>query len=385
MESYKSFLERVPVFDDFLNIANSNYFVAVPSDWALILTDVKGSTKAVQAGRYQDVNMVGAASITALLNEFNNRNLPFVFGGDGATLLVPPELKKDAAAVLRRVQRWAQKEFGFELRGHYFELAEIYSSGQQLLIGKYQLSKGNEIYQFRGGALSVADERMKSLNGGMEVRPARLEKQPNLTGLSCRWLPLKTQRGTVLTVLAKATGPKEAQFSEYGLALATIREILGGDFRNACPTQEGALSVTWPPKTLFAEAKALPGFYPLRVGRTLLRTLFSFALFRFNISVGGFSPGRYRSEMISNSDFQKFDDILRMVLDCSNTQADKIEKFLLEREQAGALKFGVHRSSEALMTCLVHSASQNQHLHFIDGAHGGYTLAAVQLKRKATS
>jgi len=32
------------------------------------------------------------------------------------------------------------------------------------------------------------------------------------------------------------------------------------------------------------------------------------------------------------------------------------------------------------MTCLVFSLEQSRHVHFIDGADGGYALAAVQLK-----
>jgi hypothetical protein len=32
------------------------------------------------------------------------------------------------------------------------------------------------------------------------------------------------------------------------------------------------------------------------------------------------------------------------------------------------------------MTCLVFSLAQGRHVHFIDGADGGYALAALQLK-----
>ena len=33
-----------------------------------------------------------------------------------------------------------------------------------------------------------------------------------------------------------------------------------------------------------------------------------------------------------------------------------------------------------MMTCLVFSLEESRHVHFIDGADGGYALAAVQLK-----
>ncbi len=63
MAAYKDFLQKIPSFDDFIHVSDESYFLPVPEDWSLILTDIKGSTKAVQSGRYQEVNMVGAARI----------------------------------------------------------------------------------------------------------------------------------------------------------------------------------------------------------------------------------------------------------------------------------------------------------------------------------
>jgi hypothetical protein len=34
------------------------------------------------------------------------------------------------------------------------------------------------------------------------------------------------------------------------------------------------------------------------------------------------------------------------------------------------------------MTCLVFSLAESRHVHFIDGADGGYALAALQLKEQ---
>jgi hypothetical protein len=36
-----------------------------------------------------------------------------------------------------------------------------------------------------------------------------------------------------------------------------------------------------------------------------------------------------------------------------------------------------------LITCFVINPMQRDHMHFIDGAAGGYALAATQLKEKA--
>lgn len=39
-----------------------------------------------------------------------------------------------------------------------------------------------------------------------------------------------------------------------------------------------------------------------------------------------------------------------------------------------------HRQQAALMTCITPSAYDSQHVHFVDGASGGYAAAASKLK-----
>jgi hypothetical protein len=44
----------------------------------------------------------------------------------------------------------------------------------------------------------------------------------------------------------------------------------------------------------------------------------------------------------------------------------------------------LHISTEALVTCLIFER-EGGHLHFIDGANGGYALAANKLKLRLTA
>lgn len=57
---------------------------------------------------------------------------------------------------------------------------------------------------------------------------------------------------------------------------------------------------------------------------------------------------------------------------------------LRAREEEGLILFGHHTSDRAMLTCLVHSR-HGRHLHFVDGADGGYALAAQELKAKLRS
>jgi hypothetical protein len=86
MPEIDSFYSNLDVIHDFVDITNISFFKEVPQNWHIVLTDIKGSTKAIESGRYKDVNMVAASSITALLNLAGDLEIPFVFGGDGVTV-----------------------------------------------------------------------------------------------------------------------------------------------------------------------------------------------------------------------------------------------------------------------------------------------------------
>ena len=64
----------------------------------------------------------------------------------------------------------------------------------------------------------------------------------------------------------------------------------------------------------------------------------------FKLRVGRFIPEKYASELIANSDFRKFDDSLRMVLDCTPALADEIEDYL---KHGGGRRRGALRHAPA--------------------------------------
>jgi hypothetical protein len=72
--------------------------------------------------------------------------------------------------------------------------------------------------------------------------------------------------------------------------------------------------------------------------------------------------------------------VLRLTVDCTVRQIRKVEELLAATRDLGEIRFGLHRQSHALMTCLVPSGNRNSHLHFLDGMGGGYTKAAAMLE-----
>ena len=83
-----------------------------------------------------------------------------------------------------------------------------------------------------------------------------------------------------------------------------------------------------------------------------------------------------------HSDHQKFDDMLRMILDCTEEETMRIEEYLQQGRKRGDLSYGIHYSSASLMTCYVNGLGDGDHIHFIDGGDGGYAVAAKQLKHQ---
>ena len=119
-----------------------------------------------------------------------------------------------------------------------------------------------------------------------------------------------------------------------------------------------------------------------RFGKIMSEMLLAMALDKTGRSLGGFDPRRYRGWVTRNSDFRKYDDALRMTIDCSAVTADRLEAVLRKAEAERVVFYGLHRQDAALMTCIVPSYVSDDHVHFLDGAGGGYALAATALKEK---
>ena len=47
------------------------------------------------------------------------------------------------------------------------------------------------------------------------------------------------------------------------------------------------------------------------------------------------------------------------------------------------MRYGLHEQDAAMMTCFTPSVMRADHVHFIDGARGGYASAATVLKARA--
>ena len=382
------FYGNLPAVAEFGAIADLNSFQPVPENWVVLVADVEGSTKAIEAGRYKTVNMVGAATITAVLNIRGKTELPYVFGGDGATILIPDFLLEPARRALLGVQRLSEQKFNLKLRVGAVPLGEIRQRGADVLVCKYELSAHNFLAMFGGGGLALADSVIKdpATNDEYIFPPDSDVAFPDLEGLSCRWDPLVPRNGSMLTLMAQ-TRTDDPQTHEQILltVLNALREILNDDPRSAAPANPHSMRFRWPPRGLWLEAQtyARHGSIFLRYLRILVQSRIQYWCEKNDRKAGDYDAPEYRQELRTNTDFRKFDDVLRMVLDVSETQVAAIEDLLEDAHKEGKIIYGTHLSSRALMTCLVFSLANSEHVHFIDGSDGGFAFAARAFKQRA--
>ena len=381
------FYQSLKPFKEFSGISEDKLYQTIPVDWAIVITDILGSTRAVNEGRYKEVNLIGAATISCFVNLIGTHDLPFVFGGDGATLLVPNAVLPLLLEELLKLKRLAQKQFHLELRIGYVEISTLKALGQEFKVAKYELSPGNFLAQFKGGALSFAENLIKLKDPRVQLLEASEgATDAHLQGLSCRLKPLKSVHGEILTLLCKPLSGKQPEAAIQEV-LSQLAAILNDDFNTATPVTTENLN--WPIPAAHNDyesqlkTKTLPYF--LTWLTTFLYATISNLSLKYGFRIGNFIPANYKEELKLNSDFKKFDETLRMVLDCTPQQIERIKTVLEDLKKQDLISYGMHVSKEALMTCVVLSPTANKHIHFIDGSDGGYTMAAVQMKKQLQS
>ena len=381
----EDFYKELSGFREFSGITDLSLYSPLPDDWHIVIADITDSTGAIKEGRYKDVNMMGAACIMAVLNALPQCSIPYVFGGDGATLAVPDS----AAALVKRelgaTRSLAQKQFGLDLRVGIVPIRDVRDAGADVLVAKFQLSSVNAMAMFTGGGVQLVDTMIKDANDKPQysIPKPKGDAAPDLEGLSCRWEPLQSNRGKMLSILVLARGKTyQENAAIYREVIKCIDEIFNSDIRDASPVSAQNMIYKWPPKGMKNECK-LFALSPGGIRKCFwlnFTSLVQFILEKYNLSFGGYNAPQYREELRVNSDFRRFDDTLRMILDCTPDIAAALEELFHDLHSRERIVYGVHRSDHALMTCLVFSLDKGEHVHFIDGSDGGFTAAAIQLK-----
>ena len=372
------FTKALPARKDFGAVLDDASYQPVPADWLIVVSDVVGSRKAIADGRYKAVNMAGVAMISALMNGLDTQDLPFVFGGDGAAVICAPSDRAVVGEAMAKTVTWVADELGLALRAALVPVSVVRQDGFDVHVQAMRVSEAINNYAFRGGGISHAEALMKS--GKHAIEPAPAGSRPDLTGLSCRWTPIKADGKSIVSIIIEAGENAADEFPQMAVEILQLAGM--GLHRSGSPMPVRGPGTAWPPKGLDLEARAARqnaslGIYKARLNLT---TLFAWVLFKTGIAFGRFDPKRYRQHTSLNTDYRKFQDGLRITVSLDDAKLEKLTDFLEQEHEAKHLRYGLCVQDSAVLTCYVPSVTSDTHFHFLDGAGGGYAQAATNMK-----
>ena len=384
----ENFYSQLPLLHNFLKITDRGNFVDVPDDWYIDVTDIRGSTKAIEAGKYKEVNLLGACSIVAVLNAAGETEIPFVFGGDGASLLMGPSLLPAAQKALLATQQLAKREFHLDLRVGVVPVKVVVAANYPVKIAKFKVSENYSQAVFIGGGLTRATELIKDPVAGniYSINSKGVSPKADFSGLECRWQDIPSKYGEIVTLLVMVRsdfGPQSHHC--YRNILKKIQYIYGKenslnpiDRKNLKYTLNSAKLIK---ETLVRASSASWLDRQLYLSKIQLETALGSLLMNLKVKTEELDWGVYKDIAIAATDYRKFDDMLRMVISGNEWRRKKLTGYLERNYREGKLVYGLHVSDRALMTCLVFERGGRQ-VHFVDGADGGYALAAKDMKQR---
>lgn len=368
--STAQFVKSLPVLKTFYDALPQENYVAVPDDWYVAVTDVVKSRVAIANGQFKAVNMAGVAMITGVMNALEHQNMPYIFGGDGSAIAFSPEDYDIISDVLARTRTWVSTELDLELRAAIVPVHEIRKAGGDIRVAGLFVSEAIINYAFIGRGVAMAEEFMKQ--GQYEIARAAKGKFPDLTGLSCRWMPIEKQDSKIISMIVEASDG-ENQIPDH--IMQELLNMIEADKPDGHPCPEDQVKFKWPVEGVALEAKAT-GDSRLKL---YLIAFIALVLNKTGWSMGKFDPTHYRKQLSLNTDYRKIQDGIRMTLSLDLAKVEELKVFLEKERKAGHLRYGLSEQDQAILTCFVPSIEADDHYHFMDGAGGGYAAAADDL------
>lgn len=358
-------------------LKSTSLFELVPEDWHVVISDIKGSTKAIHDGQHETVNFLATGSIVAVLNFVFKRGItvPFFFGGDGATFIVPPSVLTALMDLLLLYKESVQLNFGLHLRVGTVPVQEIYSQGHELRISKFNISSSFSIPVVLGTGLNYAERLIKAedyLFSSLEAIAAELD----LSGMQCRWDKIgPPENSTEVVTLLVVAGNGHEQWAVFSKVFTLLDDIYG-EPKKRQPISVAKLKLKTTFNRLNLELRGRTGSLNfVELIRTWLTNLYGYIYFYTE-------PGKnYLNRLVEMSDTLVIDGKINTVISGNDKQRLKLLSALEELEKRGEVKYGVHISNDAVMSCYVRDLEEG-HVHFVDGSEGGYTKAAIMLKSK---
>ncbi len=369
--STSQFVEELPVLKTFYEALPEENYRPIPDSWFVAVTDVVQSRAAIEAGKFKAVNMAGVAMITGIMNALDHQKIPYIFGGDGAAIAFSPDDYDLVKDVLSKTRTWVRDELSLELRAAIVPVKDIREKGCDVKIAGLFVSQAIINFAFIGRGVALAERLMKQ--GEYEITPAKSGEYPDLTGLSCRWMPIEKEGSKIISMIVEVA---DGEASIPAGVLEELLSMINSDKPEGHPAPEDQVKFKWPAEGVDLEAKAT-GMSKIKL---YLIAFIALVLNKTGWSMGAFDPTHYRKQLSLNTDYRKIQDGIRMTLSMDVEKVKELRAFLEKHRDKKALKFGLSEQDSAVLTCFVPSITSDDHYHFMDGAGGGYALAADNLQ-----
>lgn len=360
-------------------ISQPSNFVSVPSDWHVLITDVINSTSAVDNGLHQEVNLAAVGSIIAAYNVGRQYSwtFPTFFGGDGATLLIPPRLLDEIYFALKLHQESVEIDYGLNLRLGSVQVSKILEQRLELKITKCKPDRHRIIPLILGSGLNWAEEEVKS--GRTEEKEILEQYNLNREGMDCKWKsihPDKADRSFISLLIVVRQAAKESDFHQI---LSKIEEVYGANKNRGAMNARNADTEIIEDSLTRKERKQLEGKSLTEIFKSIPKLLFP------NLFLKMTDEGQKFAEKITAlTDDLMIDGRINAVIQGNNLQHKNLIAYLTELEKKGTIYYGYHRSDTATISCRVENLS-GDFVHYVDGGGGGFTQAAKYLKPKLAS
>ncbi|AWA29698.1 DUF3095 domain-containing protein [Flavobacterium magnum] len=358
-------------------LGKEHCFAKVPDDWHVVITDIRGSTAAVLEGRHEQVNFVATGSIVAVLNIAFSLNItvPFFFGGDGATFIIPNTLLERVMNALTSYKARTLENFNLELRACSVPVRKLHGDGQEIRIARFSSSANFIIPVVLGNGLDHAEQLIK---GELHVPAdtATETEAPDLAGMQCRWdkIPAPIDKEEIVTLLVIARDVA-SQGSAFRKILGKIDTLYGAPEKRQ-PISIARLRLKTTFNRLGVEMKLRLGHVKfIELIRKWLFTSFIYLYFKTR------NGKKYLENLVAMSDTLVLDGKINTVISGTVRQRQALLELLDRMEADAEIVYGMHLSNASIMSCYVRDV-KDDHIHFVDGSDGGYTQAAGMLKRK---
>jgi len=358
-------------------LIKNQLFEKVVASWCVIITDIKHSTAAVNSGQHENVNLIATGSIVAVLNIAFKANIsvPFFFGGDGATFIVPPSIVDDVMKSLLKYRDNTLQNFNLDLRTGIMPVEEIYKQGYRLNICRFSSAGTFSIPIVLGDGLAYAEQIIKGENYLLADHDTASD-EIDLSGMQCRWDKIEPPENSdeVVTLIVIAS-EIEQQAIAFSKVIHHLDKIYG------TPEKRQPISVS---KLIFKTSfNSLGKEMKHRIGKIKLFELLKSWL----INIYGYiyfrteRGKRYLKQLVEMSDTLVIDGRINTVITGTAQQRLILQKELNQLEKNNEILYALYVSGESIMSCYVRDL-EDDHIHFVDGADGGYTQAAGILKQK---